>query len=72
LLAYYDPGGPLVYARLAGTIRSLNVCGAVSKALATAAMPLEVPPPRREPVRCAARLERPLSIGPMRGRFSTR
>jgi hypothetical protein len=29
--------------------------------------------PAREPVRCAARLEpRPLSIGPMRGRFSTR
>jgi hypothetical protein len=31
LLAYYDPDGRLVYARRAGTMRSLNVRGAVSK-----------------------------------------
>ena len=48
LLAYYDPGGRLVYAGRAGTgssRRSWNGCGAPCSR-SPRPMPLEVPPPR--------------------------
>jgi bifunctional non-homologous end joining protein LigD len=58
LLAYYDPGGRLVYAGRAGTgssRRSWNGCGA-AYSRSPRPMPLEVPPPR------ASRFRWPLAL----------
>jgi ATP-dependent DNA ligase len=49
LLAYYDPGGRLVYAGRAGTginIAELELLWRRLQPLATDTMPLDVPPPR--------------------------
>jgi len=59
LLAYYDPGGRLVYAGRAGTgikQAELERLWRRLQPLATAEMPLEVPPPR------ASRFRRPLVL----------
>jgi hypothetical protein len=59
LLAYYAPDGRLVYAGRAGTgmpVRELARLAARLKPLATARMPLDVPPPR------GSRLHSPLVL----------
>jgi ATP-dependent DNA ligase len=68
LLAYYDPGGRLVYAGRVGTginQAELERLWRKLQPLATDKMPLEVPPPRSKPLRIAACVE-PRALGKAR------